>query len=363
MFRSFFCGVTALFATVSLYFIHVRLKPADLPFYRKLVQESIDLHAHSALEKAPVRQTRQGVRKDIWTIKEGERLHGYIESVQSDMTLRQKKGKMEAIELLHEIEASLDMDGQKRHLQADSGICYFPSCRMEAHNLDANFEEGKCVAKETHLFKDTVQLLGTFQIEHPLGRLYGEKGTLKLDGSLNRIQFEEGVLFNAARVPFSISSTYAQTVLPAKKPLSKLSSEKIEFWDGVAIQTVSEIRALGDSAILSQNTLQLFPEEGSTCSIFHGNDQIDAKEIRFNRSSQELLCISPHGRLEETCTLFEAEAGRAKFVEKRFQPQTLFLEGNVRIASHLQGAVFLRRIAIQLFSSEGVLSAVRRVKA
>ncbi len=64
--RWFLSGAAVIAAASALYFLHVRLTSSDLPFYRRLVQESIDLHAYSALEKSPVRQMRKEVRKDIW---------------------------------------------------------------------------------------------------------------------------------------------------------------------------------------------------------------------------------------------------------------------------------------------------------
>jgi hypothetical protein len=339
MFRRILLGAAVLAAIAVLYFFDVRLKSDDLPFYRKLVQESVDLHAHSVLEKSPVKQMRKGVGKDIWTIQNGARVHGRVICLQSDMTLTQKKEKMEAVEILHGIEAWIDTENQNRHLTAESGICYFPSCRMEARHLIAGFEGGKCIAKEAHLTQDTMQLSGAFQIEHPAGRIFGEKGTLAQQGASSTLQLEEGVLFEAAHAPFSISSMRAIASWPQNSSLLKLESDEIRFLDGVEIQTVSNIRAAGDSAILRQNSLRLLPktsEPGSICSIFHGEDRIDAEEMQFDKASNELVCLAPHGRLEDTRTRFDADTGRAQFLEKGFQPQALLLEGNVRIASYLQ---------------------------
>ncbi len=72
-------------------------------------------------------------------------------------------------------------------------------------------------------------------------------------------------------------------------------------------RTVSGIRALGNSAILKQNSLQLLPAPGSTAAMIHARGQIDAREIRFDRDSNELLCLAPHGVLQEGQTLFDAD--------------------------------------------------------
>lgn len=333
MYRWFVSAATLAVAT-ALYFLHVRLTSADLPFYRKLVQESIDLHAHSALEKSPVRQTRKGVRKDIWTIQDGTRQHIQIESLQSDMTLKQKKGKMEAVEHLQGIEAWIDLGKERRHLTAESGTCYFPSCEIEALHLATGLQKAHCFAKETRFAKDTVELTGSFHVEHPAGRLFGEQGTLT-KGS-NRFECGEGVLFEAARTPFSISSMRAAALLPSKSSHSGLFAEEIYFSDGVEIQTVSGIRALGNSATLKESSLQLLPVPGSTAAMIHERGQIDAKEILFDRTSNELLCLMPHGVFQEGRTLFDADTGRAQFLGNRFHPDKLLLEGNVRIASYLQ---------------------------
>jgi hypothetical protein len=251
-------------AIAALYFCHVRLKPADLPYYRKMVQETVDLHAKSALERSPVELMRKNVRKDIW--KDGARVYNRIACDESYITLTQKKEKIKAVEILREIVARID-DGQEiKHLTAASSTCGFPSGDIEMENLVLDCNQIKCAAQKGHLTRE---------------------------------------------------------------------SEEIQFSDGVEIQS-SGIRAVGDKAIYHQNRLKLFPKPGATCALFHGNDRIDALEIQFDQGKNELLCLSPHGRIEESLTLFDADTGRAQFLANGSQPQTLLLEGNVRIASHLQ---------------------------
>jgi hypothetical protein len=364
-----------------IYFCHVRLRPGDLPFYRKLVQESADLRGSSALEKSPVRQRRQKVQKDIWTLKDGARVHGRIACEASELTLTQKKEKMEGVEVLQGIDAWIDLGDEMRRLNAESGTCRFPSLETEAGPLSFQFGETKCFAHRGYFSKDLDQLqfLGSFQIEHPKGRIFGEKGTLTAEGAGNRLQFEEGVLFEGAQAPFSIASLTADAVIPHNATLP----EEIRFSESVEIQSAHGLRAAGDTAIYRQNFLRLLPKPGSLCSIFHGEIQVDAREIQFDKEENVLLCLSPHGRLVESRTVFDADTGRAQFLycdnsksvknptaesQKRFlnepflceaaaqaakltpadshflggssikgyQPAILLLEGNVRIASHLQ---------------------------
>ncbi len=139
---------------------------------------------------------------------------------------------MEAIEHLQGIEAWKEA----RHLTAESGTCYFPSCRMEIRHLTADYEEANGFAKETFWAKDTLEFLGPFHIEHPSGNLFGEQGTLTSSKGSNRFECQEGVLFETARSPFSISSLRATAILPEKGGLSRLATEEIYFSDGVEIQ-------------------------------------------------------------------------------------------------------------------------------
>jgi hypothetical protein len=129
----------------------------------------------------------------------------------------------------------------------------------------------------------------------------------------------------------------ATAVLPPHQPFSAFATQDIEFLNGVEIQADADIQASGGSALVHEGFLRLFPEPGAICSIHRGTDRVDAKEIRFDRAMGELLCLSPNGFLENNQTYFDADTGRVQFIQNGFKPQTLLLEGRVRIASHLQG--------------------------
>jgi hypothetical protein len=337
MVRYLFFGATALAALACLYFFHIQINPSDMPFYRKLVRESIDLHAHSALEKSPIRQLRKGVCKDIWTTRDGKPVHGRITSAKSDMTISQRGEKIAAMEVLQEIEGWIQSDEPTRHMTAESGTCHFPSCLGIANHLLLDLEETKCFFVKTEFQKKAVQFPAPLHIGHGAGRLSSEKGTLDLRGETKQLFLEEGVFLDAPHIPLSITSTRALAKLPRDMHLRATSIQDVEFREGVEIQNGSQIRAVGDLATVHGDTLQLFPQKNGACFVERSADRIDAQEIRFDRRTNELLCLFPHGTIQKMGTFFDADTGRAQFFAKKLQPQTLLLEGNVQIASHLQG--------------------------
>ncbi len=128
----------------ALFFSLMRPNPADLADYAKLIDESLELRSQSALERRPARQLRKEVQKDIWTINNHQRLHYRLKSQGSDLTIRQKKGKVEAIEELQEIECCMqeEINGneeQIRYLVASEGTYSFPSHRFVAEDADLYF--------------------------------------------------------------------------------------------------------------------------------------------------------------------------------------------------------------------------------
>lgn len=329
--RRIFLGFAAL-ATLSLvYWNHLRVDTTVAPAYQNLIQESAALKAYNALEEAPVCQTRKGVRKDIWTIRERERLHSRIVSARSELTLIQQKEKAEAVEQLQEIKGWFD-GMEIRHLTAESGEWEFPKCRMTACHLTLDFDKARCVAEEALISKNTIELLGPFHVDHPTGRLTGQSGLIVEEDGRRKIRLEDGVLFEAAQAPFSIASMRADAELPLN---GLFRSQEVHFHDGVEIKTVSGVRAHGESATVSPRALTLLPDPGSVCTLTQNSDRVDAQEIRFDVDAHELLCLSPSGFLEAKKSHFDADSGRIQFETKALRPEILILEGNVRISSHL----------------------------
>ncbi|GEM_PF-6572554 len=326
-------GFAALATLAAVYWKHLRIGQQDLPAYRKFVQESADLKAYNALEEAPIEQLRKGVRKDIWTIREGRR-HSRIISARSELTLTQKKEKAEAVEHLQEIEGWFGPGYEIRHLTAASGRWDFPACRMTAFDLALDLEQARCIAKEARVSKNTIDLLGSFHIDHPAGRLLGEGGTIVEQNGKRTVRLEDGVLFEAAHAPFAITSMRAETELPLDT-FAAFGAQEIRFFDGVEIKTASGIRAYGDTACVSKESLRLLPDPGSLCALTQGADRIDALEFFFDAKAHELLCLAPSGRLEAKKSRFDAASGRVLFEKKALRPETVILEGDVKIASHL----------------------------
>lgn len=148
MFQRAYFSFLALILCLSLlaYYLHIRIAPGCAPLYHKLLKESIALRSHHALERHPAHQKREGVQKDIWVVNGAERLHSRIKSRHSDLTLSQKKDKVEAIEQLKEIDCWVQEEidpahslQQIRTLYAEEGVYYFPSHRFLAQSVHLAF--------------------------------------------------------------------------------------------------------------------------------------------------------------------------------------------------------------------------------
>jgi hypothetical protein len=138
-------SLTLLVSTTvaGLHFL-TRQNKTDLADYEKLIQESVELRSKSALERQPAHQLRTQVQKDIWTLNNRQRLHYRLKSQRSDLTIGQKKGKIDAVEKLQKIDCCMqeefDGDGQQiRYLFADDGTYFFPSHKFIAEEVDLYF--------------------------------------------------------------------------------------------------------------------------------------------------------------------------------------------------------------------------------
>ena len=145
--RTFCLSLTLSIVCAAAAFVFlVQIRPSDPAKYRKLVQESAYLHSRHALERHPAHQMRQGVQKDIWAMKAGTRLHCCLQSAYSDLTLRQKKDKLEASEELQHIQGFLQ-EGvdpissmqQVRTFTSVEGTYHYPSHHFIAHDVHIHF--------------------------------------------------------------------------------------------------------------------------------------------------------------------------------------------------------------------------------
>ncbi len=123
-----FALLTLLFGLL-IYWFSVHLTPEDLPQYQKLMAESTHLRTRRALEEEPALQKRQNVQKDIWS--QNEMHHFQIQSQGSQLTLWQKKDKIEAEEYLENIFCTTS---NALNLKADEGIYSFPSHQFIAES-------------------------------------------------------------------------------------------------------------------------------------------------------------------------------------------------------------------------------------
>jgi hypothetical protein len=152
-------------ALMAIYIFFIRLQPIDSVSYRNLVQTSAELRARKALEREPIHQLRQGVQKDIWTFHDKKRLQLRLKSETSHLHLTQKKGKMEAVENLQNIECliqeAIHPTQQIRRFVAKEGIYHFPSHQFLTDVVDLSFYQIPGTELPLSLEQETPFLTGT----------------------------------------------------------------------------------------------------------------------------------------------------------------------------------------------------------
>jgi lipopolysaccharide export system protein LptA len=153
----------AVLLSFAIYWFHIRKSPEDALAYENLIQESIDLRTRRALEDKPARQKRQQVQKDIWT--QNETRHFQIQSEHSDLTIAQKKDKLEAVEELKKIHCSIQNEFT---LSADEGIYAYPSHQFIAQK-NCRLIQNQNQIDGTRIHLDLVQEIVTY--ENPKGYL------------------------------------------------------------------------------------------------------------------------------------------------------------------------------------------------
>jgi len=148
MFKRAIASSLALIAALvaAAYFFNVRIGTGDPIAYRTLCKEKKAFHSFNALERRPAIQFREKVQKDIWFADGEERLHFLLKSRHSELTLIQRKDKVEAIEKLQQVDCWIQDEvdraasiQQVRKITADEGIYYFPAHRFLAHSVQLGF--------------------------------------------------------------------------------------------------------------------------------------------------------------------------------------------------------------------------------
>jgi hypothetical protein len=292
MLRKCLSLLTILAAFAAVYVLNIRLTPNDLLFYRKLVQESLDLHATSSLERSPVQQQRERVRKDVWRVKEGERVHTSIFSAHSEVTLSQKKEGIEAVEILSGVEAWTDSED---HFSAEQSTFHYPSGLVSAKDLTIDFGDVRCNGVEAEWTNKTIQFFGAFQLSHPKGILYGEKASFTEDGHFLCL-FPQGELtdktvFNAdvGRAECEAKTFHPKTlILEGNVKIASILDEKESF-----AEADSAICQVEDKKI----TLQSVPE--SRVLFKQGGLEINAPTVYIQDTIQGAGDVRAHYSLEK----------------------------------------------------------------
>lgn len=282
----FRCATCLSFVSLSLiaafaFFLNVRIRPSDEPAYHRFVQERAELRSHSALEERDAHQSRGGVQKDIWVVNGEQRLHFRLMSEHSEITLHQKKGKMEVIEDFQQLHGWIQEGEQSiGKITAQEGTYYYPSHRF---------------------------LFGKFHAEHPEGTLKAEQAILKelqprQDKKRGMEFFLEGGVSATSNCdqPLSISSRRAFCTF-FQETSAKPKFSEIQFFDNVIIETlhgVDAMNASGGYAVYKDSSFTLHPAvSDDCCHLYRGQDKIDASEMIFDLHSEELHCLHPRGRV------------------------------------------------------------------
>lgn len=256
----------ALISASIVYWFNVRMTPEDIIAYEKLSQESTELRRRKALQEQPAHQKRHGVQKDIWS--QNETRHFTIQSEHSELTLSQKKDKMEIIEELENIQCHIK-DGFT--LTADEGIYTFPSHQFIAQTnchltQDQNKIDGTKITLDLdkeivtyenpkgHLSQGSLDFTAKTLVWHKkIGKLYltdqvtitqpeqftlvADQGTLTLDEFQPSLLVLEGnVQLISSRIQDKISHALADTLTynPTDKTLLFSAAKKVLFWqDGL----------------------------------------------------------------------------------------------------------------------------------
>jgi hypothetical protein len=139
-------GLLLLLFTFGAYLLYGRVENKDRLAYAELLSESATLRTRRSLENHPATQWREGVAKDFYIPKNGERLHLHLFSDHSKLTVFQTGRTVAAIEELTGLSCSFQEEldrasnlQQIRTLQAASGTYTFPSHRFYAQAVNLAF--------------------------------------------------------------------------------------------------------------------------------------------------------------------------------------------------------------------------------
>lgn len=153
---------------------------------------------------------------------------------------------------------------------------------------------------------DRLIFTGTFQVEHPIGTLRGEKAILEhFPQKTNAKQkpaltLQDGVSIEVSqsKTPFSLKAKRAFCHLPPHSIFSLYQFQELQFFDDVQISILNNIVARGGSAYYKTGSLYLYPAIPSpTCQLIREDNRIDAREIKFDLLKEELRCAEAKGSI------------------------------------------------------------------
>lgn len=265
--RAFFASCTLIaIAGFATYWFNIRTRPHDISAYHKLIQESTELRTRHALEEQPAYQKRQGVQKDIWS--QDETRHFQIQSEHSELTLSQKKDKIEATEQLKQIHCSIENDT----LTADEGIYTFPSHQFTAQN-NCRLAQNENHIDGTRIHFDLIQEIVTY--ENPKGHFaplnFTAKSLIwhKKEGKLyltDHVTIEQPDHFTLIADRGDLTLNQFQPTLLVLEGNVRLISTCIQDKESYAVADTLTYHPIEKTLLLSSDRKVLFWQEGLSLS-------------------------------------------------------------------------------------------------
>lgn len=137
--------LSALIFTFSLGFFlvqyHFHITPTDFDAYLVLKEAKAKRKREKPLQMSPAVQKRYDVRKELWIPENTafQRKHLLITCKESELQLLEKKGKIETLEQMTDVDCHLFEPLETRHFVATEGTYHYPSQTFEAKDVTFRF--------------------------------------------------------------------------------------------------------------------------------------------------------------------------------------------------------------------------------
>ena len=128
------------FAT-AIYYGQIKPTPADRQNYQQLLAKFNENRSQQSIKTHPIEQMRKGVRKEIWTPKNGARIQVRLKCEDSRLIIQRKNNKFDLLEKLHNLECCLEDQNKNemRTLRSAEGTYLFPAHEFHASAVDMEF--------------------------------------------------------------------------------------------------------------------------------------------------------------------------------------------------------------------------------